>query len=308
MGIEPGMKALAAFIISFHLYYPSELLAQEHQRRRRGEASATHSGANLESLRVKAGAGEAEAQFDLGLYLYDQRREYAEGKEWLRRSAENGHPRGQYWYAWILHLNKEFVEAAKWFRRAADQGHAEAQWRLGTYYHGGRGGLPKDLATAAEWYRRAVAQGHEGAKVQLAQVEHSPESASVRVDREVCAKQPRAARLAGSPSPQEVCRALERHIVDRLYSLNVVSAQLLHRLVTGEASMIESGIYVETFKSHSCANSSQTASRFVCSTTYRLGSEREAPVWFELFGKGQDLDRSLTLERVSGSWEVLEVQ
>jgi TPR repeat protein len=290
------------------LGYSIGLPAQERQRRRRGgEASAPLPETKLESLRAEASDGDAAAQLRLGLALR-QRREYAEGKEWLRRSAENGHPEGQYQYAWVLHLNRELVEAAKWFRRAAEQGNAEAQWRLGTYYHGGRGGLPKDLSAAAEWYRRAVAQGHEGAKVQLAQVEPSTKARSARVDRDVCAEQPVASRIAGGPSPQDVCRALERHMVEEMYSANAISAQLLHRLVTGESSMIESGIYMEAFLSRSCAKNSRAASRFVCGTTYRLGSEREAPFWFELFGKGQDLDRDLTLERVSGRWKILEVQ
>ena len=65
--------------------------------------------------RVRAEAGEAAAQFTLGVMYY-------EGK---------GGP-------------QDFVEAAAWFRQAAEQGHAGAQLNLGSMYSFGFGDLPQD--------------------------------------------------------------------------------------------------------------------------------------------------------------------
>jgi hypothetical protein len=126
-------------------------------------------------------------------------------------------------------------------------------------------------------------------------------------DPKVCAKQSKSGQPAGSPAAYDLCRALERFLVERMVSSNAVSAQVLHRMITGESSMIEAGIYLEAFRLKSCTKSSESSSQFVCSTVYRLGSQREAPVWFELFGKGQDLDRTFSLARIDGSWKVVKV-
>ena len=97
--------------------------------------------AEFASLRAKAEAGNAAAQFDLGI-MY---------------RAGAGVP-------------KDEVEAVKWYRKSAEQGVAEAQFNLGLMYDNGTG-VPKDLVQAHMWWNIAGAKGNEGAKKNLAEVE-----------------------------------------------------------------------------------------------------------------------------------------
>src|SRR5579864_493316 len=60
---------------------------------------------NVSSLRERAAAGDAQAQFDLGNYYF----------------------RGRY-------LTLEHANALTWYRKSADQGYAPAENQLGTMY------------------------------------------------------------------------------------------------------------------------------------------------------------------------------
>lgn len=82
----------------------------------------------LRELRLKAGAGDADAQLKIGSVFF------------------KGHE-----------LDQDYAEAAKWFKLAAQQGLAEAQYNLGMMYATGRG-VPQDFAAAASWYRLAADQ------------------------------------------------------------------------------------------------------------------------------------------------------
>jgi hypothetical protein len=82
--------------------------------------------ADFAETKKNADAGDAEAQYNLGLM-------YAKG---------GGVP-------------KDFTEAVKWYRKAADQGHADAQKSLGNMYYKGEG-VPKDGVEASKWLRKAA--------------------------------------------------------------------------------------------------------------------------------------------------------
>ena len=73
--------------------------------------------------KAAAEAGQAEAQFDLGLL-------YAEG----------------------LGTRRDLAEAAKWYRKAADQANAQAEFALGQMYSRGWG-APRDTADILRWMR-----------------------------------------------------------------------------------------------------------------------------------------------------------
>ena len=75
------------------------------------------------SLRERATAGDAEAQFTLG-------KNYEGGRSGLK---------------------KDYAEAARWYRRSADQGNVYAQASLGILYHSGKG-LPHDDVQAETWF------------------------------------------------------------------------------------------------------------------------------------------------------------
>ena len=91
----------------------------------------------IDALRVRAEAGDAEAQFNLGV-LYNN---------------GDGVP-------------QDDAEAVRWYRLAADQGYADAQYNLGVMYATGEG-VPQDDAEALRWYRLAADQGHAGAQHNL---------------------------------------------------------------------------------------------------------------------------------------------
>ena len=87
----------------------------------------------IDALRVRAEAGDAEAQLNLGV-MYDTGR---------------GVP-------------QDDAEAVRWYRLAADQGHARAQGNLGVMCGTGEG-VPQDYVQAYMWFNLAasrMASGH----------------------------------------------------------------------------------------------------------------------------------------------------
>ena len=95
---------------------------------------------DLEETRVRAEAGGAIAQYNLGVM-------YANGE---------GVP-------------EDDAEAVRWYRLAAEQGTAAAQSNLGIMYAEGRS-VPEDDAEAARWWRLAAEQGHANAQYALGNV------------------------------------------------------------------------------------------------------------------------------------------
>jgi uncharacterized protein len=78
--------------------------------------------ADIETLRIQAEAGDADAQFGLGL-------SYASGSG----------------------IQKDVSEAARWYRKAAEQGHNRAAFALGNLYDHGKG-VPQDYLLSYFWF------------------------------------------------------------------------------------------------------------------------------------------------------------
>ncbi len=91
--------------------------------------------------KAAADAGQAEAQFDLGLL-------YAQG----------------------LGVRRDMTEAARWYRQAAEQGNAEAEFALGQMYSRGWG-VPRDEADAIRWLQLANTPDTNGPPTEWAIVE-----------------------------------------------------------------------------------------------------------------------------------------
>src|SRR5687768_2358477 len=85
----------------------------------------------IESTEARADAGDAEAQFSLG----------------LKCAGGDG---------------ADYAQAAQWYVKAADQGHSLAQFKLGLMYSTGQG-RPKDEVTANRWFYKAALQGEAAA-------------------------------------------------------------------------------------------------------------------------------------------------
>ncbi|MBI5427493.1 MAG: sel1 repeat family protein [Nitrospinae bacterium] len=121
---------------------------------------------DVSDLRKKAGQGDADAQYDLGVMYNIGRgvnRDYVEAARWFRKAAGQGHAGAQSYLGYLYEHGYEGVtqdnaEAARWYRKAAEQGHADAQYYLGDIYEVGRG-VTRDDAESARWHRKAAEQG-----------------------------------------------------------------------------------------------------------------------------------------------------
>jgi len=83
----------------------------------------------IDALRVRAAAGDAEAQFDPGNRYFE---------------------------------NVAAAEAVRWFRLAAEQGHTDAQSFLGLVLASAGLGIPRDGTESMYWLRLAAEKGDAG--------------------------------------------------------------------------------------------------------------------------------------------------
>jgi len=122
--------------------------------------------ARAKQLAKAAQAGDAEAQFQLGVMNFTANGVEKDGPaalRWLTRSAESGHLQAQNCVGSILRngvggLPVDKAEAAGWFRKAAERGEAEAQYNLGEMYEEADG-VEKDEEEAFKWYESAAEGG-----------------------------------------------------------------------------------------------------------------------------------------------------
>jgi len=129
----------------------------------------------LEQLLKKANAGDASAQFKLGInYALGGEGIIKDGKEavrWFRMAAEQGDVGaqmflGSMYYGGTLGVIEDKKEAAKWCRMAAEQGESSSQSLLGLMYDSGEGVIEDDKE-AVRWYRMAAEQGNGIAQLAL---------------------------------------------------------------------------------------------------------------------------------------------
>jgi hypothetical protein len=109
---------------------------------------------SLEELQKLAAAGDAEAQWQMG----------------VRYHNGDGVP-------------QDDAQAVPWFLRAAEQGHVTAQATLGAYYWAGRG-VPENLSKAYFWSAIANARGDEASKLRLEVLASRMTPAQISVARE----------------------------------------------------------------------------------------------------------------------------
>jgi len=107
---------------------------------------------DLKSTLAKAGQGDADAQFGLGL-------QYSTG----------------------VGLAQDFAQAVEWYRKAADQNHALAQFNLSVMFSSGQGVTQND-ATALMWTRKAAEGGDPGAQFRLGSRYHRASMDRLQLD------------------------------------------------------------------------------------------------------------------------------
>jgi TPR repeat protein len=144
----------------------AQMLLKEHPElqqnpKKRGEFA--------ETSKVKAEAGDAEAQFNLGNKYYHQVEveDFKEAVKWYQKAADQGHAGAQTSLGQMYRLGQgvkqDFEKAIKLHQKAADQGYARAQTRLGVMYGDGTGVEQNDV-TAFAWWNIATTNGNQSAK------------------------------------------------------------------------------------------------------------------------------------------------
>ena len=137
-------------------------------------------GAALHLWSAAAGAGDAQAAFDLGL-LYDLGNGVPESAatafHWFRRAAEAGLGEAAFNVGVMYDSGRgaplDRTKAAIWYARAATLGEARAAFNLGQLYEFGEG-VPQNRAAAIAWYDRAAAAIPEAAvKASALTAQHS---------------------------------------------------------------------------------------------------------------------------------------
>ncbi|WP_135079335.1 tetratricopeptide repeat protein [Terasakiella sp. SH-1] len=92
--------------------------------------------------RKQARQGDAEAQYQLGIYYQNARADYLTAQKWFRVAASKGRHAGAQYKLAQLYMNGQGVEndlpaAMSWFRKSAAQGDVRAQYFLGIAYRDG---------------------------------------------------------------------------------------------------------------------------------------------------------------------------
>ncbi len=138
---------------------------------------------DLRCLESTAKAGDAEAQYQLGISFLSGSRVPAsepQAVQWFQRAAEQGHAKAQYELGHCCQYGKGLprntAEAVKWYRRAsphflaaAEQGDAEAQYIIAVMCNSGHG-MNRNLTEAAKWYEKAARQGRTHAQYKLGEL------------------------------------------------------------------------------------------------------------------------------------------
>ncbi len=129
----------------------------------------------LPSLRVRAQAGEARAQFVLGLAFEfgyaGLTKDNGEALRWFRKAADQGIGLPEKWVGDFSYAGlagpKDFAEAMRWYRRSAQHGYAQGASFFAHMYIFGDG-VAADHREAAKWYRRAAELGDLASKERIA--------------------------------------------------------------------------------------------------------------------------------------------
>jgi TPR repeat protein len=95
---------------------------------------------DIDAIRQKAQAGNAEAEYQLARAYYSGKGiafDPKQGLQWLRKSADQNYAPSEFALGVIFQLGDQSVsknahEAAAWFRRAAQHNNGDAQTRLAT--------------------------------------------------------------------------------------------------------------------------------------------------------------------------------
>jgi TPR repeat protein len=129
----------------------------------------------VETTETKAGRGDAEAQFSLGVKFARDgaTQDYPQAVQWYRKAADQNHSLAQFnlaiMYASGQGVARDDVKSMGWMQKAADQGDAGAQFRVGMKHHRASFDGPPEAAIesrilAYKWLELSATQGYRGSE------------------------------------------------------------------------------------------------------------------------------------------------
>jgi TPR repeat protein len=129
----------------------------------------------IETVRRKAEAGNASAEYQLGRSMLSRRptdSEFALASPWFQRSAEQGYAPAEYMYGQVFRTGrwKDHKQLVYWWTKAAEKGEVRAQLWLGVFYEQGRYGIEHDYYKAFKWLSLAATKGQPDAEVELGEM------------------------------------------------------------------------------------------------------------------------------------------
>jgi TPR repeat protein len=139
---------------------------------------------------TRAGHGDAEAQFSLGVKFAGEgvEQDYAQAAHWYLKAADQSHSLAQFnlaiMYATGQGVPRDESKSMGWMQKAADLGDAGAQYQLGMKHHrasldGRPEAAPESRIQAYKWLQLAAAQGYRGSEAAWAFVALSMTRADV---------------------------------------------------------------------------------------------------------------------------------
>lgn len=171
----------------------------------------------LENLRQAAEAGDAEAQYRLGM-LYGNGEgvelDHRQAEQWFSRAARQGHEDALLNLAWLYAtgtgVDMDEERARELYLLAADRGSGKAQYVAATIYRFGQYGVERDMSRAIHYYQLAADRGIGSAQFALGKL--LMEGKHVPRDDVVALQWLTLAQASGSRRAEEYIR----HLVQRM--------------------------------------------------------------------------------------------
>ncbi|MGQ9661139.1 MAG: tetratricopeptide repeat protein [Kiritimatiellia bacterium] len=143
----------------------------------------------VRELRLRAEAGDADAQYELGCFYYEGEgveQDYQEAFKWYMKAAEQGHNSGLcdvgFCYRNGHGVEQNYAKAIPYYEKAASQGCPTGAFWLGYAYEHGEG-VARDIEKACYWYRISMARGDRDAAAALQRMQTEGKIKSTHANR-----------------------------------------------------------------------------------------------------------------------------
>ena len=119
--------------------------------------------------------GHVDAPLHIG-FIYSGRQDFPQdrvkAREWYIKASQAGNTRAEHILGLMLLHIGDNAEGREWIRKSAENGYDYAQNNLANYYLYGQFGFTQDIAKAFAWHTKASEQGNAFSQLALAQMYH----------------------------------------------------------------------------------------------------------------------------------------